>query len=678
MVPSSGQPTDPHTVPQYPPLPPSPGIGQHAPHAYPNVDPQLNGGAGQSPVQPTGYSQLQQQLQQPPLQVQPQSQIQTPVSNKRKREPASERTARLRKACDSCSQRKVKCDENGPPCQACRTLGIQCTSNRQSKRRGPVNRHAENLRRQGFGVEGATTISSQVSPTQTARTLADLAQHGVVSAETTICPLPIIRALVDDYFRYIHPIIPLPHKPSFMGALEMREDMTGGTFLALLASVLGCLVAGFPMRLKQHYRMYNLQFPFPDSLGFVARCQQAVHQARGPGYLSRDLTIHDAIISYMQGLTAMYTYKRRSMVVYFNECLSILNVIGVRKGNRVHAGLLGVPQAKMVPNGHVLEHSQQDKPVNLIDNELEKRTFWAMFVTVRSVTQGEVSPADLHILPETKANPYPPLPIEADDECLYLDKINPQPDELISELTGFNANVRVYKTYEDVAALELRHEDSVKWEDQKRALETALDAIKSVLEALPVELTDKLDGLHVQHNGQVYPSDIHRQRKIQCDLQKTNIYASQISTRVYLLEKYRSLSHQNASTTTSSTLSPGLDRQTPPSIDLNAKYDSLTKATLNFLASLTQVSVEPNGHSIHGKIHQMTAPLLDEKFHHAQSIGETSWIPKSKNKHYLEAFAGVLARMEGSVEAREDEEFQMRCWAEVREVQKQFLDNGGV
>ncbi|GKT82215.1 Zn(II)2Cys6 transcription factor [Colletotrichum tofieldiae] len=72
---------------------------------------------------------------------------------------------RLRRACDMCSQRKVKCDESGPPCRPCSELNVDCTFNRQLKRRGPPNKHAEAAR-----AARRQRIEPGMSPTTTAFT----------------------------------------------------------------------------------------------------------------------------------------------------------------------------------------------------------------------------------------------------------------------------------------------------------------------------------------------------------------------------------------------------------------------------------------------------------------------------------------------------------------------------
>merc|ERR1712093_669372 len=116
---------------------------------------------------------------------------------------------RLRKACDSCSTRKVKCDESGPPCRACAALDIPCTFERPSRRRGPPNRHAEAIKRRR--LEESPHISGQStpsSPTHAAQALAALSSHPThppISAES-VCDIQTLDLLVNDFFTYIHPL----------------------------------------------------------------------------------------------------------------------------------------------------------------------------------------------------------------------------------------------------------------------------------------------------------------------------------------------------------------------------------------------------------------------------------------------------------------------------------------
>ena len=146
-----------------------------------------------------------------------------------------------------------------------------------------------------------------------------------LSAES-ICPLPTLRLLVDDFFTYIHPLVPVPHEPTFRTAFERREDVSNRIFLALLASMIGSLVASFPRRPKLHLRTEAEKAAFPHSMALVKRCHDVAVQARGTGYLDRTATVYDAATSYFLGLCAGYVYNMRRCRTYLAECRTMLQV----------------------------------------------------------------------------------------------------------------------------------------------------------------------------------------------------------------------------------------------------------------------------------------------------------------------------------------------------------------
>ncbi len=699
MLPQQDVPHPTAFIPQYPQLPPSPNCTQRAPQAYMNVDPQLNHGGGQ-------------------VQADPRTLTQTPPKGK-KGESSSEIKARLRKACDSCSIRKVKCDETGPPCKACIGLQIPCTFNRQSKRRGPPNRHAESLKKGRFDLEGGSGQSQPASPTHAAQTLAAFAQQQVLSADS-ICPWPVLESLVDDYFIYIHPLVPLPHKPTFYHKFRSREDMSDPTFLALLASMVGCLVASFPHRPRQHFRAHGIEHAFPSPMSFVDRCHQVAMQAQGTGYLDRHLTIYDAIISYLQGLICTYTYNQHGTLLYFKQCLSFLTTLGAHKERYAQAKQPEAPQARMIPNGHALE-GPQPEVVDYILQELSRRTFWVLFVSIRSLQHLGISHWELPILPETKASPYPALPLEVDDDHITPTQILQQPQNIISELTGFNINVRIYTTCNDLATIELVHgiDQVVDWDRQKRVLEHSLQAVKRILETLPPELLLDLQPLDTHSYNQTYPppatalsglqemdyyanhgfdnrpmdyNRINELRRIQNEIQKANIYASQLATRSYLLEKHRTLSDansRNSETTPSSpsAIAPILNAHsqstTTPSMTEQAlanEREDVTKSLLATLSSITNLNTEPSGISFIIKIRQIASTLLDQPPPRKGTLA-------LRAEDHLRSFVGVLMKLErgdllgggegGDGDGDEDARI-LRCWKEMRGYQARFVQGGGV
>jgi len=470
-------------------------------------------------------------------------------------------------ACDICSKRKVKCDDSGPPCKPCRDLGAECTYEKPSKRRGPPNKHAEGNKRVQFGPPDMLGHDQPSSPTHAAETLASFSLQQVLSAEV-ICPTPIVMHLVDDYFNYIHPLIPIPHENSFRSALTAGEATRNTTFLALLASMLGCVAAIYPQKPMQHFQATQIDnHAFPNSMALVDRCHKVITESQGPGRVDRLLSIHDAQVSYLQGLTCAYTFNPQSSIRYFTECMSILEHIGAHKAStyKYKGPALGAPQARMTPNGETLQGPQPGQP-DLVIEEVTKRTFWAIFVTARSLQQSDVSPCSLTIPSATKSEPYPSLPLEVDDHFLSPDKAHAMPPGFVPAMAGFNTAVRIFLAYKNLAEIEasIEHLNGVSnldraanFDSQKERLGdllvmvkgTSLYEVKQIQQDLPPDLSLNLQGTLPPSHNQTFPTLVPRlgldigpfnynnpeeRKRIQVELQKVNLNHSIISTRHYL------------------------------------------------------------------------------------------------------------------------------------------------
>ena len=472
-------------------------------------------------------------------------------------------------------------------------------------------------------------ISEPASPTYVAQTLASLSQQ-TLSRHTaeSICPFPIIRELVGDYFTYIHPLIPLPHEPSFMENLDSREDCRNPRFLALLASMIGCLVASFPRKPRLHLKMHNLSNMYPNSMSLVHRCHKIAIEARGVGYLDNEITVYDAATSYLIGLTGAYTLNWRQCRLYMGECLTISRNIGLHRSSDPSHAMHSLISA----NG--LEAHQEHHRDDLILKEMGHRLFWTVFVGFKSMQQLGASYAELYIPPSTPTDPYPPLPLEVDDAFLFPDGYQ-QPPGHISELVGFNANVRVYNAYTPLAIMEMAYgiNEVFDWETQKRAINTSLNAVKRALEGLPSQLTLQLETQNSPYDPDPagyahapaygapsmpwphsnFQGESADKRKLCFEIQKANIYASQLGTRSYIVEKFwhlhdrqrRLKSGQNSAQNSPTILNGGLEQFLDPmthSNDLTEQQmtmerQSIIKDLLAVLSNINQVNMEPNGGS---------------------------------------------------------------------------------
>ena len=438
-----------------------------------------------------------------------------------------------------------------------------------------------------------------------------------VSAES-ICSLFTLRLLVDDYFTYIHPLVPLPHEPTFRSAFERREDVTNPNFLALLASMIGTLVASFPRRPKLRLKTDAEKSAFPHSVALVKKCHDVAVQSRGTGYLDRNATVYDAAISYFLGLCAGYIYDMRRCRIYFAECQTMIHVYDLcREPNRP---LLSSPTSPISsspdPSGVGGAH------FDIIQRELGRRLFYTTLVGYRSIEQLGSRDAKLYVPPETPTQPYPPLPLEVDDEYIFSTHVEPQPAHMVSQLVGFNANVQVYSSYNTLSSWEAAFGSAqpFDWERQRTVIWECLQKAKATVVNIPSELL-----LQLPLNSPVSQIDTthsieKQQLHTQYEIQKANIYASQLATRFYLVEKYwhlyeackrrsqQSAEHRSPRSPILVFKMEGDKSGEFPTSDAHAQSDYIGKKMVEerrlvikdflvLLRSVNEVNMEPNGAS---------------------------------------------------------------------------------
>lgn len=97
---------------------------------------------------------------------------------------------------------------------------------------------------------------------------------------------------------------------------------------------------------------------------------------------------------------------------------------------------------------------------------------------------------ELPIRPPTATQGYPPLPAEVDDQCLHATHIEHQPHGIVSKMTAFNANARIYRTLDPLVALEASYgvDQHFDVDKNKRVLRDAINRLKHVVDTLPDEL----------------------------------------------------------------------------------------------------------------------------------------------------------------------------------------------
>lgn len=296
---------------------------------------------------------------------------------------------RLRRACDMCSMRKVKCDDANMPCRPCRELGVECTYNRETKRRGPPNKHAEAAKaakrarmEQQAAPGGIFALATSPSPQTAAKTLVNISTEGVFDAES-IAPMPVLELLVDDFFTYIHPLAPFPHEPTFRQSFANREDRTKPEFLGLLASMICALVSSFPRSAREHLKAQHSTHLFPRAIVMIEKCRDIALLTRGAKWhIKQPKTLDDAATSYFLGLASGYTHQWNVSSQFMAETLTLIRELGFNRPK--HLGDL--------PTFGNDTCSPDPLPFNHVKDQIGKRIFWCLLLGARYVLSWALNP----------------------------------------------------------------------------------------------------------------------------------------------------------------------------------------------------------------------------------------------------------------------------------------------
>ncbi|KAK5993100.1 Quinic acid utilization activator [Cladobotryum mycophilum] len=645
-------------------------------------------------------SQVPPEMQQQHLITSPSSVMRDPTINPK--------LTRLRRACDMCSMRKVKCDDANMPCRPCRELGVDCTYNRETKRRGPPNKHAEAAKaakRARIDVTANTGFMSSPSPQTAAKTLMTISAEGI-DAET-IAPMPVLELLVDDFFTYIHPLAPFPHEPTFRQSFADREDRTRPEFLGLLSSMVAALVASFPRTAREHLKAQHSTHLFPKAAVMVEKCRDITLLTRGSSWvLKQPKTLNDAATSYFLGLSSGYILQWNASRHFMAETLTLLRELGFSRPK--HPGEL--------PTFGSDPFAPDPMPFNHVKDQIGKRIFWCLLLGVRSFSQLGASHSDIVIAPSTPSVPYPSYPENVDDICVLANEIIHQAEGSVTLLTGFRFAIDIYTTMNGVVSLELAYGMStLPWADQRLLLRDGLLAAKSIIDNLPPELQlenqgdessslANIDEASFQYVPPVWPNvqpphDVRnviksqpmRRRLLQYEIQKANIFVSQLATRSYFVELYFNLRDVHLAELQNTSEVTGQDEEEKALQDaddkeiyefMSTEREVIVQNLLTVLGSISQRNLEPNGGSIISKIRQVASTLLND-------VPERKGPLAMKSEEALSQLIDILVKLEKTGPAGEtrsqdpsqmtadDEEEELRHWADLREYQLRFAANGG-
>ena len=309
---------------------------------------------------------------------------------------------------------------------------------------------------------------------------------------------------------------------------------------------------------------------------------------------------------------------------------------------------------------------------------------------------------ELPLPPPTSQEQYPEQPVEVDDQYIFSDRILPQPEGVPSLLTGFNRNICVYTTMNELVGVDMCYGMKFfDWNAQKNILGNGLTSAKQATEDLPTHLQVKTEPGQSEpppfnSTGLQYyppsfprvqpPDDVRRtffeqpmlRRQLQFEIQKANIYASSLATRSYFVERYLNLRDAERQRRKHEDGAEAVDDvKDERDTMVTDERELIVQNLLAVLRSISQHNMEPNGGSLIHKIRQVASTLIND-------TPERKGPVAVKAEEYLARFIEILVRLEkngGTADAgpmtAQDEEDELRCWASLRDYQLEFAASGG-
>lgn len=337
----------------------------------------------------------------------------------------------------------------------------------------------------------------------------------------------------------------------------------------------------------------------------------------------------------------------------------------------------------------------------------------------RSFSQLGSHETGLVIAPSTPSFPYPAYPDNIDDIYIVANQLlTEQANGSASLLMGFRFAIDIYTTMNGVVSLEFAYGMStLPWTAQRILLRDGLLAVKGIMDNLPAELqlysnatdVDPMEAFEdttMQYVPPLWPnaqpthdlrnafkSHPHRRRQLQYEIQKANIFVSQLATRSYFVEIYFNLRDiylaeqnngidQQQQQQQTEDEKAAEDREDKVILDImTSEREEIVQNLLTVLGSISQRNLEPNGGSIIHKIRLVASTLLND-------APERKGPVAIKSEDALSQLIDVLMKLEKTGAAgsavtadpmqmpmqmtKQDEDEEAQHWADLRDYQIRF------
>lgn len=305
----------------------------------------------------------------------------------------------VKRACDACHRRKVKCDGINP-CRNCSSSQLACTYNAIPQKKGPKGSRAkviselrETQRQTSLSVKVQNRMNGIASPPSTP---AQVATPGLLASD-------VVRECVEFFFANMYPTMPILHRPRLeQQILYMDQSLDAYCLLTSLCAFM-MLQPGMTVPSSDPYGLDSM--PGANIISATLLVEETLRARKGYDYQDSP-TLNTLCTSYF--LFGYYYGLDMHDKAWFHlrEATTLLHMTGM---------------------------NQEDtyRQYDAIEASRRRRLYWLFFVTERAYALQRRRPLTLQATIS--------LPTAADDPT----------DPLMNQLTGFILLVNMFRPFDD-------------------------------------------------------------------------------------------------------------------------------------------------------------------------------------------------------------------------------------
>ncbi|KAF2141654.1 uncharacterized protein K452DRAFT_308737 [Aplosporella prunicola CBS 121167] len=299
----------------------------------------------------------------------------------------------VKRACDSCHRRKVKCiGEGTKPCKNCISAGLNCTYNAIPQKKGPKGSRAKVL---------SELRETQRNAQMQAGAFGDHFANIALQRQPGLMSLDLIHTCVDFFFANMYPSQPILHHQRIQEAI-MTMDQSVEAY-CLISALCAYMLIQPNLQLSPHVAPRGPDGnPVPNLNFGIILLEESVRVRKGYNHMENP-TRYTVITSFFYFSSYLCLDKHNTGWYYLREATT-------------HAQLLGMHDEETYKTGDFIETSRR------------RRLFWLLFIQERAYALHKHRPITL-------------------DATIELPTMDEDPTERV-QLSGFLHLINLYKPFD--------------------------------------------------------------------------------------------------------------------------------------------------------------------------------------------------------------------------------------